>query len=199
MKPLKKQKRLLSSSNVINAIVLAVILAITFNPSAKALLLRGLIHTGLFSPAPAKASVNKATGLQRMPDITLKNDKGIHSIASMRGKVIVLNLWATWCPPCIAEMPSIQGLYTKMANHKDVIFVLLDADSDLEKAKTFMSKRKFTLPVYISLSNLPKSVFSGSIPTTLIIDRSGNIVFKHTGFANYDNKKMIDFINSLSQ
>ncbi|MBL6445856.1 TlpA family protein disulfide reductase [Fulvivirga sp. 29W222] len=115
-------------------------------------------------------------------------------LEDFKGKVIFLNLWATWCPPCIAEMPGIQDLYNKI-DHEDIVFVMLSMDKNTEKPKKFIAKKEYTFPVYIPASRVPDVFRSPSIPTTYVISKDGKIVSKKVGMANYDTKSFRKFLN----
>lgn len=119
------------------------------------------------------------------------------NFSEFKDKTVFINLWATWCPPCIAEMPDIHDLYKKMGD--DVEFVMISVDSDQEKAVSFMEKKKFEFPVYFLKSNLPSEFETGSIPTTFVISPNGEIVVEEHGLAKYDTKKFRDFLLGLSQ
>ena len=91
-------------------------------------------------------------------------------LSELRGRVIFLNFWATWCPPCVAELPEIQRAYEK--HGKDVFFLLI-TNQDHEVVETFMEKHGYDLPVYYPATP-PTEVFqTSSIPTTFIISQSG--------------------------
>ena len=165
-----------------------------FVPDAKALLIRGLIEIGLYSPPvnqPTK-TVMDLSGI-KFQDINGK----IVDLGNLKGKVIFLNFWATWCPPCRAEMPSINKLFNQFQNDNKIVFIFADADGDLPKSVKFMTNRKYELPVFKVISNVPDQVFSGSLPTTVIFDKQGRLSFKHEGTANYADKKIIDFLHKL--
>lgn len=118
---------------------------------------------------------------------------------SLKGKVIFLNIWATWCPPCIAEMPNIQSLYEKVGSDK-IAFVMLSVDQNgMKKVKKFISKKGFTFPVYLPASQLPQEFSSPSIPTTYIISPEGNIVAQQEGMAEYDTPEVIAFLQKLAR
>ena len=123
---------------------------------------------------------------------------------SLKGKVIFLNLWATWCGPCRAEMPDIESLYKGMQN-KDIAFVMLSIDraSDEAKIKNYITSKGFTFPVYKITQpfpeGLPEALQVPSIPTTFVINKAGELVYKNVGTANYDTKKFRIFLESLSQ
>lgn len=114
-----------------------------------------------------------------------------------KGKVVVLNLWATWCGPCVAEMPSFQSLYEKTKND-NVAFVFL-SNEDQDTVNKFIQKRNYSLPIYTATEPLPSSFSTDAIPKTFVISPAGKIVFEHIGGANWDSQKTIDFLKSVSQ
>lgn len=119
-----------------------------------------------------------------------------NNLANYKGKVIFLNLWATWCPPCVAEMPSIQELYDKYKNNDQVAFIIVSSEKP-EKVKAFMKKRGFTFPVKITHYQMPKPFYTKSIPTTFLVSKSGKIVVKETGATNWAGEKMQKIVNDL--
>ena len=121
------------------------------------------------------------------------------SLESMKGKVIFMNIWATWCLPCIAEMPNIQSLYEKIGSEK-IAFVMLSVDKGgSDKVKKFIDKKGFTFPVYMPASAIPNEFASQAIPTTFIISPEGKIVSRHEGMAEYDTKEFREFLLGLAQ
>ncbi len=113
-----------------------------------------------------------------------------------KGKVVFINLWATWCPPCVGEMPEIQKLYKHFKNNDKVKFLMITSDP-VSKIKKFINKRSYTFPVYQYNSNPPIPFRVKSIPTTFIINKSGKIVIKKTGAANWGGSKTIKIIEKL--
>lgn len=117
---------------------------------------------------------------------------------SLRGKVVFLNVWATWCPPCIAEMPGIQKLYDSV-DTSQIAFVMLSVDEGgQEKVRKFIDRKGYTFPVYIPLSGIPAAFQSSAIPTTFILSPDGTLAARQEGMANYNTKKMRDFLGSLA-
>lgn len=118
---------------------------------------------------------------------------------SYRGKVIFINLWATWCGPCRAEMPTIQQLYESMDQTK-IAFIILSIDEpQLEsKVKKYISDRGFQFPVFTPAGYLPQQLNIPSIPTTFIIDKEGNIAQKEVGMRNYNTTKFKKFLDGLA-
>ena len=112
---------------------------------------------------------------------TLKdlNAKTISS-ANLNGKIIVINLWALWCAPCVREMPELQELYKKYQNDNDVVILTINDNDELPKLKQFMSSKKLDFPVLRS-ENYIEDVGINAFPTTWFIDREGKIVFLQVG------------------
>lgn len=155
---------------------------------------RGLLATGLMNPDVAE--ITQARNSENTEAITEKasltvvdynlkltdRDGNTHWLEAFKGKVIFLNFWATWCPPCIAELPSIDKLHEEMGD--DVAFVLLSFDDDFEKAKAFDKRKGYDLPIYAPASNLPAMFQSSALPTTYIIDAKGNLALTRKGMAD---------------
>ena len=168
---------------------------------------RGLLATGLMNPDVAEIAQarndesNDNTALISnldKADYNLKlidKDGKTRSLEEFKGKVIFLNFWATWCPPCVAEMPSIDKLHEEMGD--DVAFVMLSFDDDFEKAKAFDKRKGYDLPIYAPASNLPAMFQSSALPTTYIIDAEGNLAFTHKGMADYNDPEFKEFLNNL--
>lgn len=110
----------------------------------------------------------------------------IYDFSSAKNKVVFINFWATWCPPCIAEMSDLDKLY-KVYNDK-VEFLFVTNDNN-KKVKAFIIKNGYALSVYYPVSNHPDFEIS-SIPRTFLIDKNGNIVIDKTGVANWNGDKV---------
>lgn len=180
-----------------NIFFVILILVVLFVPSVKAFMIQGLMEIGLFKP-----SVDAET-LPATPDLShikFKDANGkIVNLNELKGKVVFINFWATWCPPCLAEMPSINKLHQQFKNDTDIVFLMIDADSDFPKAQAYMDKRKYQMPVYTFASELPETLFKSTLPTTIVFDKKGRISFNETGPANYSNPKFIAFIKQLKE
>lgn len=136
--------------------------------------------------------------MQETPDLKFKDENGqTISLHSLKGKVVFINFWATWCPPCIQEMPSINELRKTFIGNEDLVFLMVDADGKIEKSADWMKKKNFDLPVYISDSQIPRDLFAGALPTTILLDKQNNIVGKQVGGADYSSQEVIDLLNKL--
>lgn len=112
-------------------------------------------------------------------------------------KVLIINFWATWCKPCIEEMPYLDSLKTFYKNNSEVKFICL-SDELPEKVKIFKSKINFTLPfaTYNKNQVLPKELVVESLPTTILFNLKTNTYFKYEGSLNWNSIGAKNFINS---
>lgn len=122
-------------------------------------------------------------------DFKLRDERGnIIDFNQFKGQTVFLNFWATWCPPCVAEMPDIHDLYEKVKN-ENVAFVLISQDENFDKAKNFLERKSYTFPIYHLASGLP-AVFQGkTIPSTFVISPEGKIIARRIGMAKYDTEE----------
>jgi thiol-disulfide isomerase/thioredoxin len=111
-----------------------------------------------------------------------------------RGKVVFVNNWASWCPPCVAEMPSIQNLKKELQN-EDIVFVMVSFDQQQEKAFRFIDRRKFDFDVFFPGERYP--FITESIPATYLLDKNGRVVKEHVGMAKYDTPQVIAAMRKL--
>jgi thiol-disulfide isomerase/thioredoxin len=118
------------------------------------------------------------------------------NFTSFENKVVVVNFWATWCPPCVAEMPSFQKLYEEYGEEVVFLFVANDKKS---KVEAFIHKHQYSFPVYFQASAVPEEMNSNSLPTTFIIAKNGDIVVKKTGAADWHSGKARDLLLGLLQ
>lgn len=142
-------------------------------------------------------SVEKAENQDQVTpfDYAVQNLYGEPSTISIgKGKVTFLSYWATWCPPCIAELPGIQKLYTEYGDR--VNFVLLTQEES-EKVQRFVAKKGYDLPIYLPQMQAPKLLQDNSLPTNFIIDAKGYIVSKETGAADWNSAKIRRLLDDL--
>jgi thiol-disulfide isomerase/thioredoxin len=116
--------------------------------------------------------------------------------AHARGKVVFLNIWATWCPPCVAEMPAIQQLYDTYRDNDQAIFLMV-SNEDKTKVEAFIKKRGYNFPVYINHYRLPEIFQGNSIPLTFVISKTGEVIIRQVGAANWSGSKMHQIMDRL--
>ena len=165
---------------------------------------RGLLATGLMKAdvpvAPATATPVALTNGSAYPHnlpLTTLDGKAVN-LSELKGKVVFVNLWASWCPPCVAEMPGIYALYNKV-DHSKVAFVMLSLDEDPAKARKFVQKRGYTFPVYLRTAELPAPFNSSAIPSTVILGPDGQVAARHDGMAEYDTPEFLAALNNLAK
>lgn len=158
---------------------------------------RGLLSTGLMQAKVSEAPENGEIFLSESDwELRLVDADGkLHYLGEFRENAVFINLWATWCPPCIAEMPGIENLYQK--TNSKVAFIMLDRDRDFALAKEFVSKKGYTFPIYYALDPLPEKLSSNAIPATFVIAPDGRFAYRHQGLANYNHPEIEQFLMDL--
>lgn len=116
-------------------------------------------------------------------------------LSEFKDKVIFINFWATWCKPCVVEMPSIQTLYDSLKS--EAVAFLLISDENEETVRKFLEEKRFTFPVYLRSKELPTVFKTRGIPATFILSRDGTVVFKHVGSAKWDDESSVSFLRGL--
>ncbi len=114
-------------------------------------------------------------------------------LETLRGKTIVMNFWATWCGPCLTELPLFAKTIEKFRDDKDVVFLAITTDEDRNLVNPFLKRHKFNLPVVFA-DGLNDFFNVTSIPTTLIIDPRGRISYRQAGYNPRE-----DFVEKLSE
>lgn len=158
---------------------------------------RGLLATGLITPS---YEINEGEMRDAGTEFYFADENfETKNIAQYRGKVIFLNIWASWCPPCIAEMPSIASLYDQLEGDEDVVFLLVSMDESFDDAKKFMTSRNFDLPIYHYRGRDREAYPSDLIPTTYVITPDGRIAMEKKGMAKYDSPEFVEFLEKLKE
>jgi thiol-disulfide isomerase/thioredoxin len=118
-------------------------------------------------------------------------------LSDYKGKVVFLNLWATWCPPCKAEMPAMDALY-KTYRKKGLVMLAVSQGESAAVVKAFEKSSDYSFPLFVDVNNGTGSVYgTGSIPTTYIIDREGYITGQFVGGRNWNSAEANQLISDL--
>ena len=136
---------------------------------------------------------------QNISDLKFKDDEGKEiSFSDFQDKILLVNFWATWCAPCIKEMPSLDRLKKKINKNFDVIAVSVDRDG-VKKVKDFFNENKITnLEEYFDTKNsLAKEMNLIGLPTSFFINKKGDLIGYFQGDLEWDNNTVIEFINYL--
>ncbi|UZH54959.1 TlpA family protein disulfide reductase [Salinimicrobium tongyeongense] len=194
----KKLKKNLIEYGIIGAVIIGLFVT-GLHTEVFGFLQRGILATGIMDPKIEDkadiASVTPAKGA--VLDLNLINSKGEKvNMEQYRGKVIFLNFWATWCPPCIAEMPGINKLYQDVKDD-NVEFIMLSVDQNFEKAKKFKERKGYDFEIYRAAGPIPQMYSTRSIPTTYVIDANGNLALTHLGMGDFYTKDFKQFLTEL--
>lgn len=139
---------------------------------------------------------NTVTQVPVLPSLKIMSTAGsIINLADLKGKKVFVNLWASWCPPCKAEIPSIEKLYSKVDKQKTV-FVMLSLDENFDLAKEFAKTNKMQLPVFAPAENLPAMFNTDGIPATFIFNEKGELIKVNTGGDDYDTASYLQLLNT---
>jgi len=133
------------------------------------------------------------------PDFTVRSLDGRRvRLSDFKGRVVVLNLWATWCAPCRVEMPSIENLYRRFRSEGlDVLAVSLDK-GDLQKVRDFAAEYRLSFPVLVDTDEeVERRYKTLTIPTTFIIDKHGRVAAKVDGAKNWQSNETFEALDFL--
>ena len=136
---------------------------------------------------------------QNISDLKFKDDEGKEiSFSDFQDKILLVNFWATWCAPCIKEMPSLDRLKKKINKNFDVIAISVDRDG-VKKVKDFFNENKITnLEEYFDTKNsLAKEMNLIGLPTSFFINKKGDLIGYFQGDMEWDNDTVVEFINYL--
>lgn len=137
---------------------------------------------------------------EALPPFTVKTLEGADtSLASVAGKVVLLNFWATWCPPCRTEMPSIQVLDDKLKGSAFAVFAISVAEKPVTVTE-FLKANPYSYPMYLDESGAASAPFAGQgIPTTFILDKQGRAIAGMVGARSYDGPEVVALFKELSE
>ena len=119
------------------------------------------------------------------------------SLSDYRGKFVLLNFWATWCPPCVKEMPALNVLHNKLKGRNGLYVVAVHAGPALATVKKFLKDNPVDYDVVIDKNMSLSSWQVSGLPTTFLINPDGKVIYKATGEREWDSEEMINFIKSI--
>lgn len=153
---------------------------------------------GLLLAGGAQAAGFEARASGPVPELKAHDLSGApRTLADYRGKVVLLNFWASWCPPCLREMPSMERLRVKLAGRPLAIVALSSAETP-EEVKAYLSRMKLGFPILLDPdgSNTQRwKVFA--LPTTFLLDAEGRVRYVLTGPTEWDEGEALRVIESL--
>jgi thiol-disulfide isomerase/thioredoxin len=180
-----------------NVAFIALLLVFLFSTGAKSWVLKQLVSVGLFNQEIKKEVPLKNSSTSHLSFSFMNATGKPATLTALKGKVVFINFWATWCPPCIAEMPSLNALYNKLKDDDRFVFLFISEDNDFSKAEAHLKQKGFDLPLARRTSGVSPEIFSGTLPTTIVLDKKGNIAFQHEGIGGYDTPAFIQQLKDL--
>lgn len=157
------------------------------------ILLTGLLGCNQVNKPIASSDTDKNSEITKIKLVDF-NGQLIH-LEQYRGKTVFINFWATWCKPCVEEMPSIQKAQA-LFNDKEIIFLLASSES-IEEIKAFSSNHNYNFN-YVHLDKA-ETLNLQALPTTFIIGPKGSLVFSEMGFRNWDEPSNINLIKNITK
>ena len=152
----------------------------------------------LFLAAALAAPTFEASASTAAGDFSLPTrDGGTVHLSELRGQVVMINFWASWCGPCRQEMPLLQQLYGK---YEPLGFTLLgvNVEPDSTQAQDWLKKVPVTFPILFDRDNKVSAQFGvEAMPSTVLIDREGNVRHVHRGYKAGDESTYADLVRSL--
>ena len=150
---------------------------------------RAMLWTGLSDAEGHEVTTTDGPMLSdRAYNIPLRTPEGESMrLSDFKGDVLFVNVWASWCPPCVAEMPTIETLYNSISDNDNIKFLLISLDEKPQKATDFMEGKNFPMPYYFPTSGMPKVFQSSYIPSTYVVSKEGQIIYKQEGIADYSS------------
>ncbi|MEO9893683.1 TlpA disulfide reductase family protein [Aurantibacter sp.] len=182
-------KKHLSFSNIIFALFIVALII----PKTRIALQVAINKAKVFVMSPSKLKEEEQTQLQSFQYQLTSLEGNQSEINVGQGEVTFISYWATWCPPCIAEMPGIVKLYE---DYGSKINFLLLTNENSEKVKAFLRKKGYDLPVYNPNMPSPELLQSHNIPTNYIIDKTGKIIIKEVGAVDWNSNKIREIIDN---
>lgn len=153
---------------------------------------RVLLETGLFNPDLVPVEERVLADL----DFGVSDGRGQPwQVHETQGDVLFMNFWATWCAPCLAEMPAIARLEEDYGDR--IEFIMVSFDQDFEVAREYLTRQSDRLEPLRPTSSIPASLTTGLIPTTVVVDRQGRIAVHEAGMADYDSRRFRDVLDRL--
>ena len=143
-----------------------------------------LLNRGGSTQAAGSLPITQSTRPVPAVDFSLASIDGKQvRLSELRGKAVLLNFWATWCPPCKAEMPDLQALYRENGETHNFVIVAVDVEEESALAQTFAKQYGLTFPVLADPDGRVSNdrYFIRTLPTSFIIDRAGNVRYQWSG------------------
>ncbi len=157
----------------------------------------------IFLPAAAiepGRGLTEVPGHPQAPAFTLKDlDDETHKLADYRGKVLIVNFWATWCPPCRAEMPSMERAWKKIKG-EGIVILGINVGEDVDTVFPFTGDYPVTFPLLLDQESAVEGPWGViGLPTTFVVDPHGRIVYRAVGAREWDDPELLAKVRALKK
>lgn len=152
------------------------------------------------APAPLKPPVIDPLS-RKAPTFEYRSlDGNVHRLSELKGKVVLIDFWGTWCPGCVEEMPTLQRLYDSYRDDKRVAFVIVSWNDSPDKVRSFVATNHLTIPIYyLGTKEPPKGLDSPAWPATYFVAPDGVLRGVHLGGADWSDKTVRAYIDRLKE
>lgn len=144
----------------------------------------------------ARAKVSKG---EAAPDFTLKNMQGEEvTLSDLRGKVVLVNFWATWCPPCRQEMPSMEELYQHLKSQDFEMLAINVEENGPEAVDKFLKDKSHSFPILFDPQSQVQRLYNVTkYPETFVVDRNGIVVEHVMGAIDWMQPDVVEYLKNL--
>ncbi len=170
-------------------VLFVVVIVLFLIPDGRIFVQRMVLKTGLLGSTTANISegLNPESRGWQLEDL----EGNRFTLEALNNRPVFLNHWATWCPPCRAEMPSIMSLIDQTGG--DAVFLLVTSE-DRNRVQAFLDKQQWDLPVYFPVTPTPSQLAAESLPTSLVIDKNGMIIHRSEGMRDWSSEEAVELV-----
>ncbi len=172
----------------------AAFLLLLLIPQTRKPILVGVNKVKVWAMAPSLEPLENQIQLTAFEYYLKDLDGGDKQISVGKNRIVFVSYWATWCPPCIAELPSIQKLYESYGNTVDFALITKEEPKVVSK---FLKERGWDLPVYNALMKTPSKLNDKQLPTSYLIDGNGKVLIQETGASDWNALKIRQVLDGL--
>jgi peroxiredoxin len=135
---------------------------------------------------------------QPLPNFIISNDQQTIKSLGLKGKIVLINFFATWCGPCLQELPQMQQLWATHKSDKNLVILVIGREHTQSEITAFKAKKGFELPMFPDEKRMIYSLFATQyIPRNYLIDAKGNIVYASVGFSQEEFNKLTSKVDEL--
>jgi peroxiredoxin len=162
-----------------------------------AIVAAGAVWIRSLEPPPSPAG--SLAFLSAAPSLPIADRSGgVTDLTDAKGKILIVHFWATWCPPCVEEIPALSSFWEKYRGRDDIALYAISVDKDWKIVDAFSAKNQHNLPLYLDpKGETAKRFGSEQYPETYIVNRNGRVLFRVQGAVNWDDPEVRQRIDQL--